>query len=196
LDVEVVFFTEAGFLPAITFFGGTAFALVEAVDFVAGDLAAGFLMAVALTVGAAFAFTAGFLAVLGFAAVAFVVAVLAGRALVAALVAALGAAFAGLFYSYCVNHYITCSIQYVHGPPWRPRCQWPLRSWGAISPAQKVLRSSHQYGAVRNLRNNPPTLRENKSPLVSAGGEGLAQMTQLSVVHGEVVFFLNESTRL
>jgi len=58
---------------------------------------AGFLVAAALTVGAAFAFTAGFLAVLDFAVVAFVVAVLAGRALAAGLVAALGAAFAGLF---------------------------------------------------------------------------------------------------
>jgi hypothetical protein len=110
LDAEVVFLTGAGFLPAITFFAGTAFALAEAVDFVAGDLAAGFLVAVALIIGAAFAFTAGFLAVLDFAGVAFVVAVFAGRALVAALVAALGAAFAGLFYSYYVNHHITCLI--------------------------------------------------------------------------------------
>jgi len=99
-DAEVVFLTGAGFLPAVVFFAGTAFALVEAADFVAEDLAAvweaGFLAAAALTTGTVFAFTAGFLAVLDFAVVAFVVAVLAGRALVAALTA-LGAAFAGLF---------------------------------------------------------------------------------------------------
>jgi hypothetical protein len=71
-----------------------------------------------------------------------------------------------------------------------------LKSWGAILPAQKVLRSSRQYGTVRGLCNNPPTLGEDKSPLVGASGEGLAQMIQLSVVHGEIVFFLNESTRL
>jgi len=113
-DAEVVFLTGAGFLPAVVFFAGTAFALVEAADFVAEDLAAvweaGFLAAAALTTGTVFAFTAGFLAVLDFAVVAFVVAVLAGRALVAALTA-LGAAFAGLFYSHYVNHHITCSSQ-------------------------------------------------------------------------------------
>jgi hypothetical protein len=76
------------------------------------------------------------------------------------------------------------------------KCQWPSRPLEAISPDQKVLCSSHQHGTVRDLRNNFLTLGEDKSPLVGASGDGLAQMIQLSVVHGEVVFFLNKSMRL
>jgi len=40
LDAEVTFLTGVGFLPAIVFFAGTAFALVEVADFVAEDLVA------------------------------------------------------------------------------------------------------------------------------------------------------------